>query len=63
MYPWVVFLHVLSALAFMLAHGSAAAVMFQVRAEREPARIHALLDLSQAVSRWVAITSLLLPSN
>jgi len=60
MYPWVVFLHVLSALAFMLAHGSGAAVMFQVRAERDPARIHALLDLSNAVNRWVAISALLL---
>jgi len=60
MYNWIVFLHILSALAFMLAHGTSAAVMIQVRQEREPARLHALLDLSNAVSRWVAISALLL---
>jgi hypothetical protein len=60
MYSWIVFLHVLSVLAFMLAHGSAAGVMLQVRGERDPGRIHALLDLSQAVSPWVGITALLL---
>jgi len=60
MYNWIVFLHILSALAFMLAHGTSAAVMIQVRQECEPARLHALLDLSNAVSRWVAISALLL---
>jgi len=59
MYNWVVLLHVLSALGFMLAHGASAAVMFQVRAEREPARLRALLDLTEGTGRWMAITLLL----
>ena len=60
MYTWIVFLHVLSVLSFLLAHGAVAAVMFRVRAEREPPRIHALLDLANAVSLSVAVTLLLL---
>jgi hypothetical protein len=60
MYTWIVFLHVLSVLSFLLAHGAAAAVMFRVRAEREPPRIHALLDLANAVSLSVTVTSSLL---
>jgi hypothetical protein len=29
MYPWIIFLHVLSAFAFFLAHGATAAVVFK----------------------------------
>ena len=54
MYPWVVFLHVLSAFGFLLAHGASAAVMFKVRGEQDRARLHALLDLSNAVGLWMA---------
>lgn len=45
-YTWVVFVHVLGAFGFVLAHGTTAFVAFRVRAEREPQRIVALLDLS-----------------
>lgn len=58
MYRWIVFLHVLSALGFLLAHGASAAVMFKVRGEQERARLHALLDLSNAVGLWMAYTLL-----
>ena len=60
LYPWVVFLHVLSALAFMLAHGASAAVMFRVRVERDPARLAALLDLSQSVTGLLSLSLLAL---
>jgi hypothetical protein len=58
MYRWIVFLHVLSAFGFLLAHGASAAVMFKVRGEQERARLHALLDLSNAVGLWMAYTLL-----
>lgn len=48
LYSWVVFVHVLAAFGFMLAHGATALVAFRVRGEREPERIAALLDLSNA---------------
>src|ERR687895_778027 len=48
LYEWVVFMHVASVLLFVLGHGVSAAVGLRVRAERDPVRIGALLDLS----RW-----------
>jgi hypothetical protein len=58
MYPSLVLLHVLSTFGFLFAHGASAAVMFRLRVERHPARICALLDLSSAVGRAMAITAL-----
>jgi hypothetical protein len=43
---WLVFLHVLSAVTFFLAHGAAAAMVFKVRSETDFARIRAMLDLT-----------------
>jgi hypothetical protein len=48
LYPWVVFIHVLAAFLFVLAHGASAFVSYRLRAERDPARIAALLDLSSS---------------
>jgi hypothetical protein len=48
LYSWIVFVHVLAAFGFVLAHGATAIVAFRVRSEREPQRIAALLDLSTA---------------
>lgn len=46
MYNWLVFIHVLAALTFFLAHGASASMAFQLKKERELARIRAMLDLS-----------------
>ena len=43
---WLVFVHILAALTFFLAHGTSAAMAFQIRKETDFARIRALLDLS-----------------
>ena len=48
LYPWIVFVHVAAAFAFVLAHGVAVFTGFRVRRERDRARIAALLDLSKA---------------
>jgi hypothetical protein len=45
---WLVFLHVLSALTFFLAHGTSAAMAFKLRRETDLARIRAMLDLSDS---------------
>lgn len=47
-YVWIVWGHIASALLFMLGHGAAASVALRLRAEREPQRVSALLDLSRA---------------
>lgn len=44
--PWLVFIHILSALTFFLAHGASIAMAFKIRAETDFARIRAMLDLS-----------------
>ena len=43
---WLVFIHVLAAITFFLAHGAAAAMVFKVRSETDFARIRAMLDLT-----------------
>ncbi len=43
---WLVFAHILAAITFFLAHGTSAAMAFQVRKESDFNRIRALLDLS-----------------
>lgn len=45
---WLAFVHVLAAITFFLAHGTSAAMAFQVRKETDFARIRALLDLSSS---------------
>jgi small-conductance mechanosensitive channel len=46
MIRWLVFIHILSALTFFLAHGTSAAMAFQIRKETDIERIRAMLDLS-----------------
>src|SRR6266511_2088162 len=46
LYPWLVFLHIGGAFLFVLAHGVSALVAFRLRAERDPGRMTALLELS-----------------
>ncbi|HVL54151.1 MAG TPA: hypothetical protein VM344_07795 [Vitreimonas sp.] len=58
LYSGLVFLHVASAFAFAAGHGVSVFVAFQLRREREPARMAALLDLS-AASLAMAIVGLL----
>jgi hypothetical protein len=51
--PYLVLAHVLGALAFVLLHGVSPAVAFRLRSGREPARIRALLELSNAYLNWM----------
>jgi hypothetical protein len=46
MYQWVVLVHIVGAFTFVLAHGTSAFVSDQIRRERDPVRIRALLELS-----------------
>jgi Na+/melibiose symporter-like transporter len=45
-YPWVVFVHVAAAFLFVMGHGASMWVSDQIRHERDPIRIKALLELS-----------------
>ena len=46
MYQWLVFVHLVGVLGFLLSHGVSVGVLFSLRSERDPARIRALLQLS-----------------
>lgn len=46
MYGYMIYLHVASVFVFLLAHGASANVAFQLKRERNPDRIRALLDVS-----------------
>lgn len=48
MYRWVVFVHILSAFAFFMAHGASAVMAFRLKRETNIERIKAILDLSNA---------------
>ena len=65
---WLIFLHVLSAITFFLAHGAAAAMIFKVRTETDFVRIRAMLDLSVSTFQMymlafavMGITGLIMP--
>ena len=58
--PWIVFLHVLSAMTFFLAHGASVAMAFKLRNEKELARIRAMLDLSGSTIGAMFISFLLM---
>lgn len=45
-YPWIVFVHVLAAFAFVLSHGVSAYAALQMRADRRREQVAAMLDLS-----------------
>lgn len=62
MYGLVVFLHVLGAFIFVLAHGASMLVSFRLRSERDPARQAALFELSSSGINlmYVGLTVLLL---
>ena len=57
---WLVFIHVLSAITFFLAHGAAAALVFKLRTETDFARIRAMLDLSGSTFMAYAISFLIM---
>ena len=46
--PWLIYIHILGAITFFLAHGTSIAMTFQLRKETDLSRIRALLDLSMS---------------
>jgi hypothetical protein len=61
LYQLIVFLHVISAFAFLLSHGAAASVAFALKRERDPQKIRTLLDLSMAsypLMLWTLVSTI-----
>lgn len=57
---WLIFLHVLSALTFFMAHGASAAMAFKIRKETNFDRIRALLDLSWSTMVAMGVSFLIM---
>jgi hypothetical protein len=49
-YDWWLFIHVVGVVGFVLAHGVSTGMAFQIRNERSPERIRALLEMSASAS-------------
>ena len=57
---WLIFIHILAAITFFLAHGTSAAMAFQLRKETNVERIRAMLDLSGTTIMVLFISFLVL---
>lgn len=57
---WLIFIHVLSAITFFLAHGAAAAMVYKIRTETDFVRIRAMLDLSASTLNLYVISFLIM---
>jgi hypothetical protein len=57
---WLIFLHILSALMFYMAHGTSAAMAFKIRKETDFARIRAMLDLSSSTMIIMGVSFLIM---
>jgi hypothetical protein len=60
MYNWLVFLHLVGLVLFLLSHGASMFSAFRVRGETDPARIKLLLELSSRGSQTSYIGLILL---
>jgi hypothetical protein len=47
LHPWLVYLHVMGAFAFVLGHGASVFAAFRLRGERDPGRAAAVLQVSE----------------
>lgn len=60
MHKWLVFLHVLGVMGFMLAHGGTTAMTLLLKRERDPDGIRALLDLSSHSGSMLGVALLVM---
>ncbi len=57
---WMLFLHILAAITFFLAHGTSAAMAFDIRKESDFTRMRAMLDLSWSTTVIMGVAFLVL---
>lgn len=57
---WLIFIHVLASITFFLAHGTSAAMVFQLRKETNIDRIRAMLDLSGTTMMLMFVSFLIM---
>jgi hypothetical protein len=57
---WLIFLHILSAVTFFMAHGASATMAFKIRRETNFDRIRAMLDLSWSTMIMMGVSFLIM---
>ena len=60
MYRWLVFLHILGAFGFILAHGGSASAAFRAKHEQSLDGLHAVLELSNSSFNMMYVSLLLM---
>ena len=60
MYNWWVFIHIVGVVGFVLAHGTSTGMALQIRRERSPERLRALLELSGSAALAFYVSTFLL---
>jgi uncharacterized membrane protein len=59
-YNWWVLLHIVGAAGFLISHGTATAITFRLRSERDPKKVIALIELSRSTTLWFYGSTLVL---
>ena len=54
-HQWIVFIHVVGVILFLVGHGVSVAVALRLRTEREPAAVRTLLDVSRRSLNWMSV--------
>ncbi len=57
---WLIFVHILAAITFFLAHGTSATMAFKISKETDFARMRAMLDLSNSTTVAMGVSFLVL---
>jgi hypothetical protein len=52
---WIVWIHVIGVVLFLLGHGVSAGVMWRLRSERDPVAVRTLLDFSRRSINFMSI--------
>lgn len=59
LHTWIVFLHIAGVVIFLIAHGVSVGVVLRLRAERDPAAVRTLVDLSRGSMTAMSVGALI----
>lgn len=59
LHTWIVFIHVAGVIVFLIAHGVSVGVVLRLRAERDPAAVRTLVDLSRGSMMAMSVGALI----
>lgn len=60
LYQWIKFIHIAASVTFLMAHGTAIALSFQLKKEKDPVRVSAMFDLSGSMWNYYMLSWLVM---